>query len=181
VRSRTATASVSRMVFAGSRALSGNMRADGNRASPALAGFAGAGGRRHSITLTRSVTFHQYTDTGPDHNRPRHPALHSPSRDGEHARAYPKRCLLSNPAHRRNRRGSTACCRLWCAHWRHGRSNTTPFSPPEVAGAVNRWQRPLHHEATGHRTNASTGRATFFSASGPRASQGRPSRSPARS
>jgi hypothetical protein len=40
------------MVIARSRALSGNIRANENRASHVPAGFTGAGGRRHSITLT---------------------------------------------------------------------------------------------------------------------------------
>jgi hypothetical protein len=102
----TATGSVSRLFIAASRSAFGfarNMRADRNRASDAMAGFAvpGAGGRRHSIALTHSVLLHEPTRPAPDQACLRRVDSRPPCGDSERTRTYPARNAAgAAPQHR---------------------------------------------------------------------------------
>ena len=97
----TATGSVHRMCIAAGRTVHGfgpSIRADANRASHAMAGFAtdSVGGRRHSTTLIYIITYSQCKPTGPDHRQPRRSDSNVPFPNGEHARTYLERRPLSN-------------------------------------------------------------------------------------
>src|ERR1700739_1930545 len=92
------------MLIAETRAWSGNIRPNGNRASHVPAGFTGAGGRRPSITLTRTVTSYQHTARDRTTTGPAIPlCTHRPAAASMRARTARHHRSRARDVHRRRR------------------------------------------------------------------------------